>query len=89
LGTGHPYLANSLHNLATLYIEQGRYREAAPLPKRALAIREAALGPVHPDLARSLATSATVLKMTGRADEAEKLSARATSMQRKLASEDR
>ena len=37
-----------------LYGEQGRYAEAEPLYKRALAISEKALGPEHPDVASSL-----------------------------------
>jgi len=47
-----PRLATSLGNLATLYQAQGRYAEAGPLHERALAIREAALGPEHPDVAK-------------------------------------
>ena len=37
-----------LNNLAGLYQTQGRYAEAEPLYKRALAIYEKALGPDHP-----------------------------------------
>ncbi len=44
----------SLTNLAILYQTQGRYAEAEPLHRRALAIREKALGPDHPDVAASL-----------------------------------
>ncbi len=44
----------SLNNLADLYQKQGRYADAEPLYKRALAIREKALGPNHPDVASSL-----------------------------------
>ncbi len=47
-------LATSLNNLAVLYRAQGKYPEAEPLYKRALAIREKALGPDHPDVAASL-----------------------------------
>ena len=41
---------DALNNLAVLY-EQGRYADAEPLYKRALAIYEKALGPDHPDVA--------------------------------------
>ena len=51
LGPDHPHVAQSLNNLAVLYQSQGRYAEAEPLYKRALAIREKALGPEHPDVA--------------------------------------
>ena len=44
----------SLSNLAELYTGQGRYAEAEPLYKRALAIDEKALGPEHPEVAISL-----------------------------------
>ena len=37
-----------LNNLAELYRSQGRYAEAEPLYKRALAIEEKARGPEHP-----------------------------------------
>ena len=38
-------------------MDQGRYAEADPLLKRALAIDEKALGPEHPDVGQSLNTS--------------------------------
>jgi Flp pilus assembly protein TadD len=44
LGPSHPYVAQSLNNLAGLYHSQGRYADAEPLFKRSLAIRENALG---------------------------------------------
>jgi hypothetical protein len=47
-------LNSSLNNLATLYYEQGQYAQAEPLHRRALAIREKALGPDHPDVATTL-----------------------------------
>ena len=53
-GPEHPYVAQSLNNLALLYKVQGKYTEAEPLYKRSLSIREKALGPVHPDLATVL-----------------------------------
>ena len=44
LGAEHPDTATGLDNLAGLYRAQGRYGEAEPLYRRALAIRETALG---------------------------------------------
>ena len=44
-----PETAATLHNLAGVYNEQGKYTEAEPLYKRALAIYEQKLGPDHPD----------------------------------------
>ncbi len=42
--------------------DQGRYAEAEPLYRRALAIREQALGPEHPDVATSLNNLAALLQ---------------------------
>ncbi len=50
-GPQDPRLATTLNNLAGLYQAQGRYAEAEPLYKRALAIIEKALGPEHPPVA--------------------------------------
>ena len=47
-GPEHPDTAMSLNNLAELYRAQGRYGDAEPLHRRALAIREEALGPSIP-----------------------------------------
>ncbi len=49
---------------------QGRYGEAEPLHKRALAIRQKALGPKHPDVATALENYAALLRETGRHTEA-------------------
>jgi tetratricopeptide (TPR) repeat protein len=45
LGPDHRNVAVSLTNLASMYTDSGRYDEAEPLYKRALAIEEKALGP--------------------------------------------
>jgi CHAT domain-containing protein/tetratricopeptide (TPR) repeat protein len=66
-------VALSLNNLAALYHATGRYAEAEPLYKRALAIREKALGPDHPHVAQSLNNLALLYKDTGRYGEAEPL----------------
>jgi tetratricopeptide (TPR) repeat protein len=43
-----------LNNLAALYDAQGRYAEAEPLYRRAVAIAEKALGPDHPRVGTAL-----------------------------------
>ena len=78
-------MATSLNNLALLYHHQGKYAEAEPLHKRALAFMEKALGPDHPDLATSLKNYAALLRKTGRATEAAKLEARARAIRAKHA----
>jgi len=59
-----------------LYI-RARYAEAEPLHRRALEIREAALGPNHPDTATSLNNLGVLLRVQGRYGEAELLLRRA------------
>jgi hypothetical protein len=51
--------------------------KAEPLHKRALAIREKALGPDHPSVATSLENLAELYRATKRNTEAEVLEARA------------
>ena len=65
LGPDHPDVATFLNNLAGLYQAQGRYADAEPLYKRALAMREAALGPDHPDVARALSNLGLLYKKQG------------------------
>ena len=72
-GPGHPLVTMILDHLALLYTSQGRYAEAEPLFKRALAIREKALGPDHPDVASCLNNLAILYKEQGRYAEAEPL----------------
>ena len=56
-----PRPRHSAHNLAWLYQDMGRHAEAEPLYRRALAIREQALGPEHPDVAEALGCLGLVL----------------------------
>jgi tetratricopeptide (TPR) repeat protein len=66
-----------------LYYNQGKYAEAEPLYKRALAISEKALGADHPAVADVLENYASLLRTTGRDSEAEKLEARASAIRKK------
>lgn len=43
-----------MNNLAVLYGKRGKYKDAEPLCKRALEIREKVLGNDHPDVAKQL-----------------------------------
>ena len=72
-----PEAARLLNQTAFYLKERTRYSEAEPLVRRALAIREAALGPVHPDTARSLNDLAALYYLQGRYAEAEPLCCRA------------
>ncbi len=71
--TEHPQVGTSLNSLARLYDTQGRYAEAEPLYKRALVVRETALGPEHPDVAQSLYSLAELYRAQGRYEDAERL----------------
>ncbi len=64
---------------------QGKYGEAEPFHKRALAIWEKALGPEHPSVAASLENYAALLGKTGRHAEAAKMEARAKAIRAKHA----
>jgi CHAT domain-containing protein len=60
-----------------LYRAQARYSAAEPLYKRALAIREKALGPEHPEVATTLDDLAVLYRDQGLFDQALRASARA------------
>ena len=56
-----------------MYRDQARYAEAEPLHKRALAIREKALGAEHPDVATNLNNLAELYRDQARYAEADSL----------------
>ena len=86
-GEQDPRFATSLNNLAELYRAQGKYAQAEPLYRRALAIREKALGPEHPNVAAVLENYADLLRKMKRDAEAEKMEARAQAIRAKHAQE--
>jgi tetratricopeptide (TPR) repeat protein len=69
--------ASDLLDRANCYKNQGKYSEAEPLYKRALAIKEEKLGHDHPDTATSLNNLAALYKNQGKYSEAEPLYKRA------------
>jgi MYXO-CTERM domain-containing protein len=73
LGPNHLNVAQSLNNLAALYVEQGRYEDAEPLFERALGIWEKAPGDHHPEVATGLSNLAMLYREKGRYVEAERL----------------
>ncbi|XP_051504120.1 kinesin light chain 1-like isoform X3 [Myxocyprinus asiaticus] len=64
-------VAATLNNLAVLYGKRGKYKEAEPLCKRALEIREKVLGKDHPDVAKQLNNLALLCQNQGKYDEVE------------------
>ncbi len=87
LGPEHPDLATDLNNLALLYYVHGKYAQAEPLYRRALAIQGKALGPEHPQIARVLENYAALLYKLNREAEADKMEARAQAVRAKHAKE--
>ena len=83
LGPDHPDVASSVTNLARLYVDLGRYADAEPLLKRALAIWEKALGSDHPDVALSLNNLAVLYSNQGRYVDAELLYKQALTIREK------
>jgi len=74
-------LGTTLNNLASLYEAQGKYAEAEPLDKRALAIEEKALGPEDPYVAIiGLNNLAELYHQQGKYAEAEPLHKRSLSI---------
>ena len=64
-------VAGSLNDLASLYIDLGRYAEAEPLLKRALALRESSQGPDSLELGADLESLGRVYRILGRNADAE------------------
>ena len=72
-----PEAARLLNRVGFYLYSRGRYDESESLIRRALAIREQALGPDHPDTATSLNNLAVLLRFRGRYEESESLIRRA------------
>ncbi|MFN6539092.1 MAG: tetratricopeptide repeat protein [Nostoc sp. EkiNYC01] len=88
LGEEHPFVAESLNNLAGLYSSQGRYSKAEPLFIQALALRRQLLGEEHPDVATSLNNLAGLYRYQGRYSEAKPLYIQALALRRQLLGEE-
>jgi len=66
-----------INNVANVYYQNAKYKEAEPLMQRALKIDEASLGKDHPNVAIDLNNLAQLYKATNRLKEAEPLMQRA------------
>jgi tetratricopeptide (TPR) repeat protein len=84
LGPEHPQTLASLNNLAELYQDQDRYREAEPLLQRALAARSRIMGAGHPTTRQSAADLATLYIAQGRYGEAAPLYLRTLTAQKQF-----
>ena len=77
LGTEHPDTLTSMINLASLYSEQGRWKEAEKLGVLAMETTKRVLGTEHPDTLASMANLASTFSIQGRWKEAEDLEVQA------------
>ncbi|AFY48547.1 putative transcriptional regulator [Nostoc sp. PCC 7524] len=84
LGAEHPHVANSLNNLALIYLDIGRYSEAELLHLQALELYKRLLGAEHPSVATSLNNLAELYLTTGRYSEAELLYLQALELYKRL-----
>jgi tetratricopeptide (TPR) repeat protein len=83
LGPDHPYVADSLNTLASLYEGQARYADAEPLCKRSLTIREKTFGANSLEVGQSLNTLANLYEEQGRYADAEQLYKRSLAIREK------
>jgi len=72
-----PKLPTTLNNLANCLRQQGRYQEAEPLYKQAIAIKEKIAGHFSKDLVVLLENYAKLLRLSGRTAEADRVEQRA------------
>jgi tetratricopeptide (TPR) repeat protein len=77
LGSEHPDVGQSLYELAALYCEEGRVRDAESAYKRALSVYQKALGAEHPDVAQVVDRLAALYRTQRRFGESEPLYRRA------------
>jgi len=73
LEANHPLVADSLNNLAALYVAQGNYAQVETLLQRSIAIFEQVLGANHPNVATSLHNLAALYQAQGNYAQAEPL----------------
>ena len=76
-----------LNRTGYYYRSQGRYEEAEPLYRDALAMRKRLLGEAHPAVATSLNNLAELYESQGRYEEAEPLYLEALAMRKRLLGE--
>ncbi len=69
-GEDNYHLATSMHVLAIVYQDQGKYSDALRLETRSLQIREHVLGPQHTHVALSLTTLGNIYKLIDQPEKA-------------------
>ncbi|XP_077974525.1 nephrocystin-3-like [Styela clava] len=81
LDPDHPFVADSLHYLATVYIKWKKYAMAEPLLKHSLELVECAAGREHPRVIQELQSLSFVIRKQERHDQADIIAKRIHSLQ--------
>jgi tetratricopeptide (TPR) repeat protein len=77
IGRDDPKVAQTCINLANCLRQQGKFADAEPLYKRAIAVKERNFHPLHMELVPVLENYAKMLRAAGRDAEADKLDLKA------------
>ncbi|XP_041898802.1 nephrocystin-3 isoform X2 [Corvus kubaryi] len=85
LDPDHPRVAQSLHQLAGVYVQWKKFGNAEQLYKQALEISENAYGAEHPRVARELDALATLYQKQNKYEQAEQLRKKSFKIRQKAA----
>ncbi|XP_030625126.1 nephrocystin-3 [Chanos chanos] len=85
LDPDHPSVAQSLHQLAGVYVHWRKFGNAEQLYKQALEISENAYGPEHASVARELDSLSLLYQKQNKYEQAEKLRKRSVKIRQKTA----
>ncbi|KAL2085959.1 hypothetical protein ACEWY4_019279 [Coilia grayii] len=85
LDPDHPSVAQSLHQLAGIYVLWRKFGNAEQLYKQALEISESAYGPEHGSIARELDCLALLYQKKNKYEQADKLRKRSVRIRQKMA----
>ncbi|XP_048121941.1 nephrocystin-3 isoform X5 [Alosa alosa] len=85
LDPDHPSVAQSLHQLAGIYVLWRKFGNAEQLYKQALEISESAYGPEHGSVARELDCLALLYQKKNKYEQADKLRKRSVRIRQKMA----
>ncbi|XP_076823328.1 nephrocystin-3-like isoform X2 [Clavelina lepadiformis] len=80
LDPDHPAIADTLHHLASVYVQWGKLSAAEPLYRQSLELVESAAGSDHPRVAQELSALVKIARKTGRRDYANQLQLRVISI---------
>ena len=76
-GASHPLASEAFLGLGNLLYQRAKYEDSEKAIRKAMSIRQIALGATHPSFAEAVASLADVCEATGREFEREQLAKRA------------